>query len=416
MHKDMARIAVIGGGAAGMMASIAAAQKGAEVTLFDGNEKLGKKVYITGKGRCNVTNAAKDEEFLNNIVHNGRFMYSSFAAFNNEDLMKMIEDAGVPLKVERGGRVFPVSDKASDITKALERLMHKNKVRIVLRAKVKEIMPSDGGFDLDFGTETRHFDKVICACGGVSYPTTGSDGSGFKLVEKLGHSVTELKPSLIPVLTRDQWCKDLQGLSLKNVAITAKMGKKVLYTELGEMLFTHFGISGPLVLSMSCYIVDKDLNKVDIRIDMKPGLTREQLEKRILRDFEEKQRAQVGTVLDGLLPRSMTPVVAGLAQVAEDTPVNQVTREMRDRIVDTLKGLPVHACGFRPVQEAIVTRGGVKVKEVNPSTMESKICPGLYLAGEMLDVDGFTGGFNLQVAFSTGHCAGTAAAAQEEYY
>lgn len=415
MHKDMARIAVIGGGAAGMMASIAAAQKGAEVTLFDGNEKLGKKVYITGKGRCNVTNAAKDEEFLNNIVHNGRFMYSSFAAFNNEDLMKMIEDAGVPLKVERGGRVFPVSDKASDITKALERLMHKNKVRIVLRAKVKEIIPSDGGFDLDFGTETRHFDKVICACGGVSYPTTGSDGSGFKLVEKLGHSVTELKPSLIPVLTSDQWCKDLQGLSLKNVAITAKMGKKVLYTELGEMLFTHFGISGPLVLSMSCYIVDKDLNKVDIRIDMKPGLTREQLEKRILRDFEEKQRAQVGTVLDGLMPRSMTPVVAGLAQVAEDTPVNQVTREMRDRIVDTLKGLPVHACGFRPVQEAIVTRGGVKVKEVNPSTMESKICPGLYLAGEMLDVDGFTGGFNLQVAFSTGHCAGTAAAAQEEY-
>jgi len=408
----MARIAVIGGGAAGMMAAIAAAQNGAEVTLFDGNEKLGKKVYITGKGRCNVTNAAKDEEFLGNIVHNGRFMYSSFAAFNNEDLMKMIEDAGVPLKVERGGRVFPVSDKASDITKALERLMHKCKVRIILRAKVKEIIPSDGGFDLDFGTETRHFDKVICACGGVSYPTTGSDGSGFKLVEKLGHTVTELKPSLIPVLTKEQWCKDLQGLSLKNVQLTAKQGKKVLYTELGEMLFTHFGISGPLVLSMSCYIVDKDLDKVDIRIDMKPGLTREQLEKRIMRDFEEKQRAQVGTVLDGLLPRSMTPILAQLAEVPEDTPVNQVTREMRDRLVDTLKGVPVHACGFRPVAEAIVTRGGVKIKEVNPSTMESKLVPGLYLAGEMLDVDAFTGGFNLQVAFSTGHCAGVSAAAE----
>ena len=408
----MARIAVIGGGAAGMMAAIAAARNGAEVTLFDGNEKLGKKVYITGKGRCNVTNAAKDEEFLNNIVHNGRFMYSSFAAFNNEDLMKMIEDAGVPLKVERGGRVFPVSDKASDITKALEKLMHKHKVRIVLRAKVKEIIPSDGGFDLDFGTETRHFDKVICACGGVSYPTTGSDGSGFKLVEKLGHSVTELKPSLIPVLTKEQWCKDLQGLALKNVQLTAKQGKKVLYTELGEMLFTHFGISGPLVLSMSCYIVDKDLDKVDIRIDLKPGLTREQLEKRILRDFEEKQRAQVGTVLDGLLPRSMTPVIAQLADVPEDMPVNQVTREMRDRLIDTLKGVPVHACGFRPVAEAIVTRGGVKIKEVNPSTMESKLMPGLYLAGEMLDVDAFTGGFNLQVAFSTGHCAGVSAAAE----
>ena len=406
----MARIAVIGGGAAGMMASIAAAQNGAEVTLFDGNEKLGKKVYITGKGRCNVTNAAKDEEFLNNIVHNGRFMYSSFAAFSNEDLMKMIEDAGVPLKVERGGRVFPVSDKASDITKALERLMHKYKVRIVLRAKVREIILSDDGFDLDFGHETRHFDKVICACGGVSYPTTGSDGSGFKLVEKLGHSVTELKPSLIPVLTKEQWCKDLTGLSLKNVQLTAKMGKKVLYTELGEMLFTHFGISGPLVLSMSCYIVDKDLNKVDIRIDMKPGLTREQLEKRMLRDFEEKQRAQVGTVLDGLLPRAMTPIVAGIAGVAEDTPVNQVTREMRDKLIDTLKGISVTAVGFRPVTEAIVTRGGVKIKEINPSTMESKLCPGLYLAGEMLDVDGFTGGFNLQVAFSTGYCAGMSAA------
>ena len=408
----MARIAVIGGGAAGMMAAIAAAQNGAEVTLFDGNEKLGKKVYITGKGRCNVTNAAKDEEFLGNIVHNGRFMYSSFAAFNNEDLMKMIEDAGVPLKIERGGRVFPASDKASDITKALERLMHKYKVRIILRAKVKEIIPSDGGFDLDFGTETRHFDKVICACGGVSYPTTGSDGSGFKLVEKLGHTVTELKPSLIPVLTKEQWCKDLQGLSLKNVQLTAKQGKKVLYTELGEMLFTHFGISGPLVLSMSCYIVDKDLDKIDIRIDMKPGLTREQLEKRIMRDFEEKQRAQVGTVLDGLLPRSMTPILAQLAEVPEDTPVNQVTREMRDRLVDTLKGVPVHACGFRPVAEAIVTRGGVKIKEVNPSTMESKLVPGLYLVGEMLDVDAFTGGFNLQVAFSTGHCAGVSAAAE----
>ena len=403
-------IAVIGGGTAGMMAAIAAAQNGAEVTLFDGNEKLGKKIYITGKGRCNVTNTARGDEFLKNVVHNPRFLYSSFAAFDNDALMRLIEDAGTPLKTERGGRVFPVSDKASDITKALERLMNQHNVRVHLRSRVRHIIPADEGFDLDFGRETRHFDRVVCACGGVSYPSTGSDGGGFELVRELGHDVTPLRPSLIPVLTREQWCRDLQGLSLKNVQLTAKKGKKTLYTELGEMLFTHFGISGPLVLSMSCYIVDEDLDKVEIAIDMKPGLTREQLERRLLRDFEEKPRAQLGTVLDGLLPRAMTPIVAELAQVEESTPVSQVTREMRERLVSTLKGLPVHATGFRPVSEAIVTRGGVKIGQVDPRTMQSKVCPGLYLAGEMLDVDAFTGGFNLQIAFTTGHCAGVSAA------
>ena len=403
-------IAVIGGGAAGMMAAIAAAQAGAEVTLFDGNEKLGKKLYITGKGRCNVTNTARGDEFLKNVVHNPRFLYSSFAEFDNDALMQLIEEAGTPLKTERGGRVFPVSDKASDITRALERLMNKHKVRVCLKSRVRHIIPDDGGFDLDFGRETRHFDRVVCACGGVSYPTTGSDGGGFALVRELGHDVTPLRPSLIPVLTREQWCRDLQGLSLKNVQLTAKKGKKTLYTELGEMLFTHFGISGPLVLSMSCYIVDEDLDKIEITIDMKPGLTREQLERRLLRDFEEKPRAQLGTVLDGLLPRAMTPIAAQLAQVDETTPVSQVTREMRERLVGTLKGLPVHASGFRPVSEAIVTRGGVKINQVDPRTMQSKVCPGLYLAGEMLDVDAFTGGFNLQIAFTTGHCAGASAA------
>ena len=403
-------IAVIGGGAAGMMAAIAAAQAGAEVTLFDGNEKLGKKIYITGKGRCNVTNTARGDEFLKNVVHNPRFLYSSFAEFDNDALMQLIEEAGTPLKTERGGRVFPVSDKASDITRALERLMNKHKVRVCLKSRVRHIIPADGGFDLDFGRETRHFDRVVCACGGVSYPTTGSDGGGFALVRELGHDVTPLRPSLIPVLTREQWCRDLQGLSLKNVQLTAKKGKKTLYTELGEMLFTHFGISGPLVLSMSCYIVDEDLDKIEITIDMKPGLTREQLERRLLRDFEEKPRAQLGTVLDGLLPRAMTPIAAQLAQVDETTPVSQVTREMRERLVGTLKGLPVHASGFRPVSEAIVTRGGVKINQVDPRTMQSKVCPGLYLAGEMLDVDAFTGGFNLQIAFTTGHCAGASAA------
>lgn len=406
----MTSIAVIGGGAAGMMAAIAAGQNGAQVTLFDGNEKLGKKVYITGKGRCNVTNTAKDVDFLANIVRNPRFMYSSFAAFSNEDTMRLIEEAGTPLKQERGGRVFPVSDKASDITKALEKLLRQSGVRTVLRSKIKSITPTDDGFDLDAYGGIRHYDKVILATGGASYPTTGSDGSGFALAQSLGHTVTPLKPSLVAVLTGDEWGKQLQGLSLKNVQLTAKLGKKTLYTELGEMLFTHFGISGPLVLSMSCYIVDADLAKLKVSIDMKPGMTREQLERRILRDFEEHNRVQVGTVLDGLLPRSMTSAVADIAGVDTTLPVNQVTRAQRDSLIDTLKALPVKVSGFRPIAEAIVTRGGVSVKEVDPKTMQSKIVKNLYFAGEMLDVDAFTGGFNLQIAFSTGHCAGVNAA------
>lgn len=406
----MIHVAVVGGGAAGMMAALAAGQAGARVTLFDGNEKLGKKIYITGKGRCNVTNAAGGEEFLRNIVHNPRFLYSCFAAFDNEALMRLIESAGVPLKVERGGRVFPVSDKASDITRALERLMAKAGVRVALRAKVRSVKPVEGGFDLDVGGETRRFDRVVLACGGASYPSTGSDGSGFDLARSLGHTVTELRPSLIPVITREDWCRELQGLSLKNVALTARLGKKTLYSDQGEMLFTHFGLSGPLVLSMSCCIADVDLEKLEVFIDMKPGLTREQLDRRLLRDIEEHSRAQVRTVLDGLLPRSMTPVVASLAGIAPDAPVNQLTRAQRDAIAATLKALPVHLTGFRPLAEAIVTRGGVSVKEVDPKTMQSRKVPGLYFAGEMLDVDGFTGGFNLQAAFSTGHCAGASAA------
>ena len=403
------RIAVVGGGPAGMMAAIAAGEQGAEVTLFDGNEKLGKKLYITGKGRCNVTNDADSDAFFKNIPRNPRFLYSCYAAFDNRALMKRIEDAGVKLKVERGGRVFPQSDKASDITKALERMMSKSGVRVCLRSKVKEIIPSDGGFDLCLPGQTRHFDRVILACGGASYPSTGSDGSGYALAKGLGHTVTEILPSLIPIVTKEDWCRSLQGLSLKNVKLSAKAGKKLLFDELGEMLFTHFGISGPLVLSLSSVIAGKDLDGIDIRIDLKPGLTREQLERRLLRDFEERARGQISTVLDGLLPRSLTPVIAETAGVAAETAVSQVSRAQREKLMDALKGLPVHAAGFRPIAEAIVTRGGVSVKEVDPKTMESKIVPGLYLCGEMLDVDGFTGGFNIQIAASTGCAAGRAA-------
>lgn len=404
------RIAVVGGGPAGMMAAIAAGEQGADVTLFDGNEKLGKKLYITGKGRCNVTNDADSDAFFKNIPRNPRFLYSCYAAFDNRTLMKRIEDAGVPLKVERGGRVFPQSDKASDITKALERMMSKSGVRVCLRSKVKEILPSDGGFDLCLPGQTRHFDRVILACGGASYPSTGSDGSGYALAKGLGHTVTEILPSLIPIVTKEDWCRSLQGLSLKNVKLSAKVGKKLLFDELGEMLFTHFGISGPLVLSLSSVIAGKDLDGIDIRIDLKPGLTREQLERRLLRDFEERARGQISTVLDGLLPRSLTPVIAETAGVAAETAVSQVSRAQREKLMDALKGLPVHAAGFRPIAEAIVTRGGVSVKEVDPKTMESKIVPGVYLCGEMLDVDGFTGGFNIQIAMSSGCAAGRAAA------
>ena len=404
------RIAVVGGGPAGMMAAIAAGEQGADVTLFDGNEKLGKKLYITGKGRCNVTNDADSDAFFKNIPRNPRFLYSCYAAFDNRALMKRIEDAGVPLKVERGGRVFPQSDKASDITKALERMMSKSGVRVCLRSKVKEILPSDGGFDLCLPGQTRHFDRVILACGGASYPSTGSDGSGYALAKGLGHTVTEILPSLIPIVTKEDWCRSLQGLSLKNVKLSAKAGKKLLFDELGEMLFTHFGISGPLVLSLSSVIAGKDLDGIDLRIDLKPGLTREQLERRLLRDFEARARGQISTVLDGLLPRSLTPVIAETAGVAAETAVSQVSRAQREKLMDALKGLPVHAAGSRPIAEAIVTRGGVSVKEVDPKTMESKIVPGVYLCGEMLDVDGFTGGFNIQIAMSSGYAAGRAAA------
>ena len=404
------RIAVVGGGPAGMMAAIAAGDQGADVSLFDGNEKLGKKLYITGKGRCNVTNDADSDAFFKNIPRNPRFLYSCYAAFDNTALMKRIEDAGVKLKVERGGRVFPQSDKASDITKALERMMSKSGVRVCLRSKVKEILPSDGGFDLCLPGQTRHFDRVILACGGASYPSTGSDGSGYALAKGLGHTVTEILPSLIPIVTKEDWCRSLQGLSLKNVKLSAKAGKKLLFDELGEMLFTHFGISGPLVLSLSSVIAGKDLDGIDIRIDLKPGLTREQLERRLLRDFEERARGLISTVLDGLLPRSLTPVIAETAGVAAETAVSQVSRAQREKLMDALKGLPVHAAGFRPIAEAIVTRGGVSVKEVDPKTMESKIVPGVYLCGEMLDVDGFTGGFNIQIAMSSGCAAGRAAA------
>lgn len=410
----MRRVGIVGGGPAGMMAAIAAGEAGAEVLLLEGNEKLGKKLYITGKGRCNVTNAAPAEEFLRGYARNGRFLHSAFANLTNEDLMRRIEGAGVPLKVERGGRVFPVSDKASDITRALERMMREGGARVRLRARVRAARKEGGAFLVtgDFGTE--RFDALVLACGGASYPSTGSDGGGYALARSFGHEVTEIRPALIPIVTKESWCPQLQGLTLKNVTLSARRGKKVLFSELGEMLFTHFGISGPLALSLSSAISGQDLAQIEIRLDLKPGLDREALLRRLERDMAERPRGHARALLEGLLPRSFVPVMAELAGLPLDAPVSQIARRQKEALVECLKALPLHAASFRPLEEAIVTRGGVQVKEVDPRTMESKIVPGLYLAGEMLDVDGVTGGYNLQAAFSTGWCAGRSAAGRLE--
>ena len=409
----MRRVGVIGGGPAGMMAAIAAARAGAEALLLEGNEKLGKKLYITGKGRCNLTNAAPKDEFLRGYVRNPRFLYSAFAALDNEALMRCVEGAGVPLKVERGGRVFPVSDKASDVTRALERLLRESGARVRLRARVQAAEKGEEGFLArgDFGQE--RFDALILACGGASYPATGSDGGGYALARSFGHQVTEIRPALIPIVTREAWCRELQGLTLKNVTLSARKGKKALFSELGEMLFTHFGISGPLALSLSSAISGEDLGRIEIELDVKPGLDFAALQRRIERDIAQRPRGHARALLEGLLPRSFVPVMAELAGLPLETPLSNVTRAQRESLLQALKRLPLHASGFRPLEEAIVTRGGVSVKEVDPRTMESRRMPGLYFAGEMLDVDGVTGGYNLQAAFSTGYCAGRAAAGGE---
>ena len=346
-------------------------------------------------------------------MRNPRFLYSAFAALDNEALMHCVEGAGVPLKVERGGRVFPVSDKASDVTRALERLLRESGARVRLRARVQAAEKGEEGFLArgDFGQE--RFDALILACGGASYPATGSNGGGYALARGFGHQVTEIRPALIPIVTREAWCRELQGLTLKNVTLSARKGKKALFSELGEMLFTHFGISGPLALSLSSAISGEDLSRIEIELDLKPGLDFAALQRRIERDIAQRPRGHARALLEGLLPRSFVPVMAERAGLPLETPLSNVTRAQRESLLQALKRLPLHASGFRPLEEAIVTRGGVSVKEVDPRTMESRRMPGLYCAGEMLDVDGVTGGYNLQAAFSTGYCAGRAAAGGE---
>lgn len=405
----MSRVIVIGGGAAGMMAAYAAASCGHSVVLLEQNEKLGKKLFITGKGRCNVTNACEREKLFENVVSNPKFLYSAFSEFDNGDLMELLRRAGCPLKVERGERVFPVSDHASDVTAALTRLLKERGVEVRLHVKVKEISVADGrvtGALLANGQYIRA-DAVVLATGGLSYPTTGSRGDGHRIAEGLGHTLKTCTPALTPMETAEQWCTSLQGLSLKNVTLTMRCGGKQIWSGFGEMLFTHFGISGPLVLSASSYYGKcKDKTAVTAAVDLKPALTMEQLDRRILRDFEENRNKQFKNVIGSLYPSRLVPVMILLSGIDGEKKIHEVTRQERSRLAEVTKNLTMRVTGLRDFAEAIITQGGVRVKEVNPSTMESKIVQGLYPVGELLDLDAVTGGFNLQIAWSTGYLAG----------
>lgn len=412
------KILVIGGGAAGMLAAFFAQKNGAQVTLIERNEKLGKKIYITGKGRCNLTNTAEMDEFMRAIVRNPRFMYASLAHFDNQDMMSLMERLGVPLKVERGNRVFPVSDHASDITAGLRRALERDGVKIAYGARAAHLLIRDGkcfGVAMENG-EQLVSDAVILATGGLSYPTTGSTGDGYALAKEAGHSIVSPMPALVPIETKESWPANLSGISLKNVALRAwKSGgkkKKYFYDEQGEMLFTHFGISGPLALTLSSHLPET-LEDVRMCIDLKPALDEQTLDARLLRDFKELSRKQISAVMDGLTPHNLGLQILLLAGISPQTPVNSVTQAQRAEILRLLKNLPLTPKALRGFNEAIITRGGVNVREVNASTMESKLAENLYFAGEMLDVDAHTGGFNLQIAFSTGALAGHSAAMKE---
>jgi predicted Rossmann fold flavoprotein len=403
------RLVIIGGGPAGMMAGGTAGSRGLEVLLIEKNRTLGRKLLLTGKGRCNFTNDTDLQGLIDNIPVNGRFLYSAFSKFSNRDLIRFFNDLGVRTKVERGGRVFPESDRAEDILKALERYIRDNNVRVI-HGEVKRVLKEDNrvlGVILSDGRFIAS-DSVIVATGGLSYPQTGSTGDGYRFARELGHSIVPLKPSLVPLEIEEPWVSDLQGLTLKNVSIKVfdQFGREV-YTDLGEMLFTHFGISGPIVLSASSHMRDIDKNRYRIVIDLKPGLTEEALDRRVQRDFEKYSRRYFINSLGELLPRSLIPVVVELSGIPRDKYVNQISREERRILVKLLKGLNLTVSRFRPIEEAIVTSGGVNVSEINPSTMESKLVKGLFFAGEVIDVDGYTGGFNLQIAFSTGYVAGS---------
>lgn len=460
------QVVIIGGGPAGMLAAISSARNGNKVTILEKMDMLGKKILVTGKGRCNITSSLPIDDFIKNIPGNGMFMYSSFSNFDNQDILNILKDEGVETKIERGNRIFPVSDKADDVRKALIRVVKKLGVNIILNAKVKEILVKEEDFilkekeqkdislkkecdevknkkmDGDNNTknniidkigkkvygvraiingkeETILADKVILATGGKSYPGTGSTGDGYELAQNVGHSITKIRPSLVPLTVKDnsslKLCQKMQGLSLRNVSIkfidTNK--NKVIYEDFGEMLFTHFGVSGPVILSASAHLlryknIDELLKagKIILSIDLKPALSKEKLDERVLRDFKEEKNKEFKNSLDKLLPKKMIDVVIQLSEINPEKRVNEITKSERENLVKVLKGLEIEISGFRPIEEAIITSGGINIKEINPKTMESKLVHGLFFAGEIIDVDAYTGGFNLQIAYSTGYTAG----------
>jgi hypothetical protein len=443
-------VIVIGGGPAGMMSAGTAGSRGRNVLLLERNDKLGKKLFLTGQGRCNLTNADENiETFIQNTITNGKFLHSAFRSFSNLDLMNFFEDLGLNLKVERGRRVFPASEKSSDVTKALKKFLDNNKVTVHFNSRVKEILSSNNavvGVKLETN-ETLKCKKVVLATGGASYSTTGSTGDGYRIAEKLGHKIMEIKPSLVPIETEEDWVTELQGLSLRNVAVTLLVNDEKIHREFGEMIFTHFGVSGPIILTISAYLknylvstysadipsaslvkqaslpvwtsetpvlpkagkmpaLQQKKNKIALSLDLKPALSHKQLDERLLRDFAKYSKRQFRNSLGDLLPKAMIPIMINLSGIDKNKNVSELTKEERKILLNLFKGLRLKVKGLSPLEEAIITSGGISTKEINPSTMESKIIHGLFFAGEIIDVDALTGGFNLQIAFSTGHLAG----------
>lgn len=406
----MKRVVVIGGGAAGLMAAVIAGREGAKVTLLEKMNYVGKKMCITGKGRCNITNACDMSDFIKNTPGNGKFLYGAYERFTNEDLLQLLHDAGLETKVERGGRVFPASDSALDVRNTFMKLMKHYGVDVHLEEPVKKLLVDDGvvtGVVTD--KETYHADAVVIATGGKSYPATGSTGDGYMLAAQVGHKITDIRPSLVPIVTEESWVKDLMGLSLRNVELSVVAKNKVQAKMFGEMMFTHFGITGPIVLSLSHTVGKlmrkKNIGTIGLDINLKPALSPEILDKRLQKDFDLYSKKQLINGMKDLLPSRLIPLIIELAGIDPQKPINQISKEERQQIGYMLQHMPLTVKGLRPVEEAIVTAGGISLKEFNPKTMESKLVKGLYGAGEVLDIDAFTGGYNLQAAFSTGYVA-----------